>query len=46
MERRSKSSQRLKTDRQILAEVEQAEKEQLQAALFSACFFIFSSQLK
>jgi hypothetical protein len=34
MEKRSKSSQRLKIDRQILAEVEQAEKEQLHAALF------------
>ena len=34
MEKRSKSSRRLKIDRQILAEVEQAEKEQLQAALF------------
>jgi hypothetical protein len=46
MEKRSKNSQRLKIDRRRLAEVEQAEKEQLQAALFSACFFIFSSQLK
>lgn len=45
MEKRLKSNQRLKINRQVSAEIEQAEKEQLQAALFRFPRLFYFQQL-